>query len=240
MTDSKIQVRMVEYLDSQDSQKMSEAVKKAIVAKVQFGTSEIDGLLFEDGSYGVAIPQMADLNLIPPNRSQKQLESLLSMVFQAPQKAKTELHPKAVNTISLLDFEKALAKLDRAGNVKAQEFRDGLVGLSLHQLFCDAFGIKFEAEQRQEWLEERFKTKKDFRPLTAQLKANGFTENCEYGLYIHKMQQLIELEDGTRDSADLGKLRDLNSIQTSLVAYMECGLKPYEALAKYSKKLKTP
>jgi len=35
---------------------MSDAVKKAIVAKVQFGTFEIDGLLFEDGSYGVKLP----------------------------------------------------------------------------------------------------------------------------------------------------------------------------------------
>jgi hypothetical protein len=155
-------------------------------------------------------------------------------------KTKTEFNKNTTLSISLLEFERVLAKLDRAGNVKAQAFRDGLVGLSLQQLFCDAFGVKFETEQRQEWLEERFKTKKDFRPLTAQLKANGFTENCEYGLFVHKMQQLIGLENGTRDLADLRKLKELDNIQTSLIADMECGLKPYDALAKYSKKLKTP
>jgi len=217
---------------------MSDEVK-AIVAKVQFGTFEIDGLLFEDGSYGVAIPQVSDLFLDNRNTASRDLKRLMGKDFKTS-KTKTPFNRNTTLSISLVDFEKVLAKLDRAGNVKAQDFRDGLVGLSLHQLFCDAFGIKFEAEQRQEWIEERFKTKKEFKPLTAQLKANGFTENYEYGLYIHKMQQLIELEDGTRDSADLGKLRDLSSIQTSLVAYMECGLKPYEALAKYSKKLKTP
>lgn len=31
-------------------------VKKAIVTKVRFGTFEIDGLLFEDGSQGVKLP----------------------------------------------------------------------------------------------------------------------------------------------------------------------------------------
>jgi hypothetical protein len=40
---------------------MSDEVKKALVAKVPFGTFEIDGLLFEDGSYGVAIPQISDI-----------------------------------------------------------------------------------------------------------------------------------------------------------------------------------
>lgn len=212
---------------------------KAIVAKVQFGTFEIDGLLFEDGSYGIAIPQVASLFLDSQMRASQTLKRLMGMDFKT-HKTKTSFNRNTTLSISLVDFEKVLAKLDRAGNVKAQEFRDGLVGLSLQQLFCDAFGVKFEAEQRQEWLENRFKTKKDFRPLTAQLKANGFKENCEYGLFVHKMQQLIGLEDGTRDSVDLRKLKELDNIQTSLIAYMECGLKPYEALAKYSKKLKTP
>lgn len=221
---------------------MSDEVKKAIVAKVQFGTFEIDGLLFPDGSYGIALSQawlIIEEKVARQKNELRQSKALLGKDFQ-PVKASTELNPNKAYVLSLLDFERLLAKADRAGHKGAQDLRDGLVGLSLHQLFCDAFGVKFDAEQRQEWLEERFKTKKDFRPLTAQLKANGFTENCEYGLYIHKMQQLIRLEDGTRDSADLGKLRELSSIQTSLIAYMECGLKPYEALAKYSKKLKTP
>jgi hypothetical protein len=218
---------------------MSDDVKKALVAKVPFGAFEIDGLLFEDGSYGVAIPQISDLFMTNRNTASRDLKRLLGEGFKTS-KTKTEFNKNTTLSISLLEFERVLAKLDRAGNVKAQAFRDGLVGLSLQQLFCDAFGVKFETEQRQEWLEERFKTKKDFRPLTAQLKANGFTENCEYGLFVHKMQQLIGLENGTRDLADLGKLKELDNIQTSLIAYMECGLKPYDALAKYSKKLKTP
>jgi hypothetical protein len=36
----------------------------------------------EKNNYYVGIPQMVDLNLIPPNRSKKQLESLIDMVFQ--------------------------------------------------------------------------------------------------------------------------------------------------------------
>ncbi len=182
-----------------------------------------------DNSYTLRLPAVAV----------KDLKRLLGEGFKTS-KTKTEFNKNTTLSISLPEFERVLAKLDRAGNVKAQAFRDGLVGLSLQQLFCDAFGVKFETEQRQEWLEERFKTKKDFRPLTAQLKANGFTENCEYGLFVHKMQQLIGLENGTRDLADLRKLKELDNIQTSLIAYMECGLKPYDALAKYSKKLKTP
>ena len=72
----------------------------AIVSPVKFGTIEIEGLMFPDGSYGVAIPQLEKLNFVPPNRSLKQLESLLGLSFPNHQKAKTALNSKAVNTIN--------------------------------------------------------------------------------------------------------------------------------------------
>ncbi|MCC5616625.1 hypothetical protein LC605_16405 [Nostoc sp. CHAB 5836] len=139
----------------------------ANITKVQIGFLEIDGLMDENGDYYVAIPQLVDVELIPPNRSSKQLEALLNTGFQSHVnfnfvKLKTELHPKAVNSLPLREFEILLARLDRKGNIKAQELRDTLVGLSLHQLFCDAFGIKFEQDDRQNWLKARILTKSTF------------------------------------------------------------------------------
>jgi len=204
----------------------------AEIADVQVGNLTIEGVMFPDGRYGVAIPQLVDLNLVPPDRSRKQLESLTGMVFQSHQKAKTKLNPKTVNVIGLQDFEVLLAKLDRAGNKNAQDLRDALVGLSLHQFFSDAFGVKFEKEDRQRWLESRFNTKHDFRPLTDQLQKAGFVEPKEYGKYIHLMQSKIGIKSGTRDELDFTTLNKLERAQNRLTAFMECGLSPMQALEK--------
>ena len=70
-------------------------------------------LLFSDGSFGVAIPQLDRLKLVPPNRSLKQLESLLGMTLQSHHKVKAELNPcAAIATVirelayPVIDFRK--------------------------------------------------------------------------------------------------------------------------------------
>lgn len=142
----------------------------AQVTKVQIGLIEIDGLMFEDGSFAIAVPQLTEIQLIPPNRSLKQLESLLDINFQTHQKAITAIHPKAVNTISLQEFIQVLKILAKRENEFAIDLIDSLIGLSLHQLFSDAFGIKFEKEERQSWLLARQAGKVTRRTLTDSIK----------------------------------------------------------------------
>ena len=47
----------------------------AIVSPVPIGNLSIEGLLLQDGSYGVAVSQIVALQFVPPNRSLKQLET---------------------------------------------------------------------------------------------------------------------------------------------------------------------
>lgn len=149
---------------------MKQKLSKAVVATVKIGHIELEGLMLPNGDYAIAMSQIAGLNLIPPNRSFKQLKPLTGMNFQSHQKVRSELHPKGINVISLLDFEKLLAKLDRKGNKFAQELRDELIGLTLTQLFSDAFGQKFEKDDRQQWLKERQSGKYVRRTLTDAIK----------------------------------------------------------------------
>lgn len=93
---------------------MTNNILRADVTEVSIGSLTIEGLMDEKGGYYVALPQIVALNLVPPNRSLKQVEGLLGVTFQSHQKFKTELNSKAVNAISLKDFEILLAKLDRA------------------------------------------------------------------------------------------------------------------------------
>lgn len=206
-------------------------ILKASISEVKIGPITIEGLMDELGGYYVAVPQVADSFQIDGNQASRTLKALIGKTFQFD-KLKTPLHPKAVNAIPLEIFSRLLLELTIKGNEKAIELSRALVGLSLYQLFCDSFGIKFEAEDRQRWLQTRFKTKHDFRPLTDQLKSYGFKEPWEYAKFVSQMQAKIGVENGTRDFLDFSTLHRLERCQTILTAYMDCGLNPYEALNK--------
>lgn len=203
----------------------------AEITQVNFGAFQIEGLMDEKGDYYIAVPQVAALFQFDSNQASRKIKALLGKGFQFDT-CKTKLNPKAVNAIPIDEFEKLLLELVLKGNQKAIELSRALIGLSLHQLFSDAFGIQFEVADRQRWLACRFNTKHDFRPLTDQLQNYGFKEPWEYAKFIHAMQAKIGLEDGTRDWAEYEVLNKLERAQTRLTAYMECGIKPYEALKK--------
>ena len=207
---------------------------RANIAQVNIGPVAVEGLMDDNGEYYVAIPQMVDLELIPPNRSLKQLQSLLGEGFQSHKvvKIKTSIHPKEINAVPLEMFEKLIVDLAFKGNTKSEFLVRALIGMSLYQLFCDSFGVKFESEDRQRWLETRFKTKHDFRPLTDQLQKYGFEKPQEYARYISVMQEKIGVENGTRDFLEFKVLNRLERTQDRLTVYMECGFTPYEALDK--------
>lgn len=209
---------------------------RANVSKVKIGPIELDGLMDENGLFYVGLPQLVEIEVVPPNRSIKQLESLIGNSFPSHRitKLKTPLNSKEINAVPVEIFNSLIVELAFQGNASAEKLVRALVGLSLHQLFCDSFGQKFEKDDRQRWLETRFNTKHDFRPLTDQLQRYGFKEPWEYAKYISEVQKTLGILNGTRDFLDFATLNKLERCQTKLTAYMECGIDPYEALKKYT------
>ena len=164
---------------------------KAIVATVKIGDREVEGLQFPDGSYGIGIPQIQALfsdYLDSQNQASQKLKRLMGKEFKT-HKTKTEFNKNITLAIALEQFEFVLAKLDRAGSVKAQDFRDELIGLSLQQLWSDAFNIKFEKEERQQWLSSRQQGKITRRTLTDAIKgyvqANAENLSDNYKKFIY-------------------------------------------------------
>jgi hypothetical protein len=148
---------------------MTNTTIKAVVAKVQIGHLTIDGLMMPDGSFAIAAPQVANLFQFAKDHASRDMKALLGKDFQFA-KTKSELHPKAVNILTLPQFEIVTLELALRGNQSAISLQRSLVGLGLYQLFCDAFGIKFEEIDRQNWLKERQEGKFYRRSLTDAVK----------------------------------------------------------------------
>jgi hypothetical protein len=126
----------------------------AKVTDVSIGFLTIEGLLADDGQFYVAVPQIAALFQFLNKNASRDLKALLGEGFQFL-KLRTPLNPKTVNAVQLSDFETIILELAIKGNENAQKFARDLVGLSLHQLFCSAFKIKFDAADAQEFLKSR-------------------------------------------------------------------------------------
>ena len=127
---------------------MHNNTKRAVVAIVPVGHLEIEGLMAEDGEYGIAIPQVAKRFSFPIKHASRDLKAMLDKDSSLPTKWKTDLNSKAVNVITLKQFEKVVFELALKGNQGAVDFCRALIGDSLEQLFADAFGKKREKEER--------------------------------------------------------------------------------------------
>lgn len=145
---------------------MTIITQKATVAQIPFGQNlTIEGLLLDDGSFAVAVPQVCSIFQFPIKHASRDIKGILGAGFQFP-KVRTTLHPKAVNCITLVEFERLIVELSAKGNLTALELNRALIGLSLTQVFSDAFGIKFEKEDRQAYLKTRLASKVTRRTLT--------------------------------------------------------------------------
>lgn len=133
---------------------MTSLAIKAEITTVRIGHLSITGLMSESRNYYVGVPQLAEEVDVPQKHAARDFKALLGNNLTFP-KVKVKNSRVTMSAIPLGEFEKLLAKLDRSGNVKAQQMRDQLVGLTLHQLFCDAFGIQFNSDSRQDWLQDK-------------------------------------------------------------------------------------
>ena len=113
------------------------------------------------GKLYVPIQSAAALFQLPPNNAIRDLERLLGEQYSCLQiRVERDGANRSENTcFALTLFELVLRRLDKKGNPVAEQLSDLLVGLSLTQLFNDAFGVKFEKAERQSWLELRAKSK---------------------------------------------------------------------------------
>jgi hypothetical protein len=236
------------------------SILTAKVSPVPLGNITVEGLLLETGEFAIACRQASSLFQVLPNSTQKWLQSCLGKdcSYYQVKTNREHIENKRIrsteNALSLLQFEKLLMKLDRSGNKQAQNLRDDLVGLSLVQLFSDAFDIAFTKEDRQEWLILRQQSKDLYHELTPQIKRwfeltkDQRSERLEIycmntfkainsGLFGKSATEIkkelgLKNKDLTRDSFNPEALRRVSTIQQISITKMkkEPQLKPVKAV----------
>ena len=89
-------------------QKMANNILTAAVATVKLGHLDFEGLLFEDGTYGIGVPQIAALFSYfsdSQSKASQKLKRLMGIGFET-HKVKAFKQNNYVLAVSLLDFER--------------------------------------------------------------------------------------------------------------------------------------
>ncbi len=208
----------------------------ARVAMVPIGHVEVEGLMLPDSSFAIGVSQAAETIeriskdfQFPKKHASRRIKSILGKDSQFP-KVKSELNPKAVNVLSLREFKKLTYKLAREDE-GIDEFVEVLYELSLHQLFCDAFGVKFEKEDRQQWLEFRAVHKTQFHPmLTSWLKQDGCKEGRDYAREVNRFKLCAKLPLKSVNEYTKEELVRLNQAEVAYNALRKIGISHADAL----------
>ena len=161
---------------------------------------------------------------------------------------------KTYACIALNDISKVLLALVANGNKRARQVMEDMDALTFYQLASDAFGLKFEKEERQEWLDKRFKGKTTRLTLTDILKEWGIRttgqapdgklySDITNGIYqycFRKTAAELKAEKGVkkgqllRDFFSPKELNQVEAVEQVIMMAVDRGANPYAALAKMS------
>lgn len=167
---------------------------RADYSEVAIGHLTLPGLMAEDGQFGIAAPQLAEQLSILIKNASRDFKAILGGDISFL-KWISPLNSKAVNVLTLDQFKQIALSLALSGNAKAIEFVRVLLGMSLYQLFCDAFHTQIDGNDRQQWLkksqEESFFEEALVPEPTITDQLN--TIIAQQQQMINQQQQMIEL-----------------------------------------------
>lgn len=210
---------------------MTDHIIKAIVTDVPIGSISIEGLMFPDGSYGVSIQQLRAV-AFPSTYHSNALRELKSLCGEKIEliKCATQISNNPQWVIKLEQVNYCLAELAFKGHKEARDFIRILSSLSLTQLFSDAFNVKFEKDERQEYLKERQFHAKQYHPLlTKWLQIDGITGKG-YGKQVNLFKINADCPIKPVDQYNSSELHKLNNAEVRYDVLRRTGMPHSEAV----------
>ncbi len=158
-------------------------ITKAHKTMVRIGTAEIEGYLSSDGkTFGMSQTQVIVLSGVTKDTSQASkryieisktnvAKTLVPSGFVVHRKVEIEGQSERVNLVELESVSPFLTVCLALGHIDAARPLALFSGAMLHQLFCDAFGLKFEVAERQEYLRQRMESKDFYFDLSGEISS---------------------------------------------------------------------
>lgn len=230
---------------------------KVEVADVTIGNRKVQGMLFEDGRFGIGVVQLNE-QLIKISKSNnvlsRNLKRLINKISDehSIEKVKVVGVKQLLNAIDLNALEAVILELAIAGNKDAAALARELIGLSLTQLWADAFCIKFEVEERQEYLLARANGKAVRHTLTDEIQAwcyrSGIARAEHKSYYIHasealnlflfngraseiRSQRNVPANSLLRDYMSPTELREIEKFEDRVIEFMRLdNMTPHKAI----------
>ncbi|MGL5074779.1 MAG: hypothetical protein ACRDBG_02910 [Waterburya sp.] len=173
--------------------------EKARITKVQIGSEFIDGIMLPNGDFGITVQQTVALFELSQVHGTRDIKRLLGKGSELSQSQVSESGTNNNHKIlTLKQFEKVLFELCLKGNSKAIDFSRMLLGLSLTQLWSDAFGVKFEREERTQYMINRQEHQKSFhKRLTPFWKEDGCQSGKDYSDRVVAFKEAVCLPKNT-------------------------------------------
>lgn len=208
-------------------------VSKAVIAQINLGVIQVEGLMLPNSNFAIGVSQLAQIlpNLVSPTHETRSVKRLLG-ISSPLARVTSEINSRAVNIISLEEFEKVLVEGAIRGDSDSINLLRDLVGLSLTQLWSDGFRIKFEKQEREEYLVSRVEHLKEFhKRLTPWWKQDGCVSSADYIARVVEFKDAISLPKHKRvDDFTLEELRLINSKEIEYHAYRKVGLTHDDAI----------
>jgi len=205
---------------------------KAIISEVNLITRTIEGVMLPDSTFGISLQQLREIAFpsTTQNNALRELKAACGKDFQLL-KSKTEISNNPQWIIKLEQLSYVLTELAFKGHKEARELVRELSNLSLHQLFCDSFNIKFEKEERNEWIKNRNKHKEQYHPLlTRWLGRDGIVHPYHYGQKVNEFKKAINLPIQSVNEYNTEQLDTLNESEIRYDAYRFIGKSHKETL----------
>jgi hypothetical protein len=140
---------------------MNDHIKKAVVAVVDFGFCQVEGLMMPNGSYGIAISQ-ANTILGFSTRQDHAVRSLKALLGKEIEltTVKTELSNNKNSVLTIEQFTELIFELaTKRNNEIAIAFLKASMLETIERRFDAAFNKKVEEDERNARLELRAKSK---------------------------------------------------------------------------------
>lgn len=216
--------------------------EKARISTVTLGNIEVEGIMLPNGDFGILVQQVAKLlpNSVTQNNATRSTKALLDknnpLLKTKVDRSDSDVayHSRELNYIKIIELEKVIVEASIKGDPDAIELNRQLVGLSLTQLWSDAFGVKFEQEERTQYLANRQEHLKAFhKRLTKWWKIDGCQSGNAYRDRVIEFKLAIGLPEYVSvDDYDYSTLAIINTKETQYDCYRDCGLSHEAAIAK--------